>query len=285
MELSTILAFAVSGVLVGTLVGATGVGGGSLMTPILVLLFGVNPATAVGTDLLFAAATKSFGTVLHGLNRSVSWKVLGRLSLGSLPAAAATLWALRFVDPQASAVLITRALGVALLITSTAIVAQPFFQKLTARRRPSTAVEESFVEARNAQAIEAELARAEEECESRPGAAWRTVLLGTVLGGLVTLTSVGAGALGVVVLVALYPKVRGVRVVGTDIAHAVPLTLLAGLGHATLGGVDFPMLGALLCGSLPGVFLGTQLAFRVPERVLKQGLAAILFVVGSKFVF
>lgn len=279
MEFTTFLSFAVSGLLVGTLVGATGVGGGSLMTPILVLLFGVNPATAVGTDLLFAAVTKSFGTVLHGINRSVSWKVLGRLSLGSLPAAALTLWFLRDVDPKSTSVLITRALGIALLVTSTALALQPLVKKLMKRESVPPASTESDAE------LEARLARLEEENERRPGVAFRTVLLGAVLGALVTLTSVGAGALGVVVLVALYPKVRSVRIVGTDIAHAVPLTLVAGLGHASLGGVDFPMLGALLAGSIPGIFVGTQLAFRLPERVLKNGLAAILFAVGSKLVF
>lgn len=249
------------------------------MTPILVLLFGVSPATAVGTDLLFAAATKSFGTVLHGLNRSVSWKVLGRLSLGSLPAAGLTLWALReMVEPGSSAALITKALGLALLVTSTAIFAQPLLKKLFRKEEDSSSLELSGAE------LEAQIAREELEAESRPGTAWRTVLLGAVLGALVTLTSVGAGALGVVVLVALYPKVRSVRIVGTDIAHAVPLTLVAGLGHASLGGVDFSMLGALLCGSIPGIFLGTQLAFRLPERILKQGLAAILFAVGSKLL-
>ncbi|HSC86038.1 MAG TPA: sulfite exporter TauE/SafE family protein [Polyangiaceae bacterium] len=279
MDTVTFLSFAVSGLLVGTLVGATGVGGGSLMTPILVLLFGVNPATAVGTDLLFAGVTKSFGTLLHGLNRSVSWKVLGRLSLGSLPAAGITLWALRrFEDAQATAALMTHALGIALLITSTALLFQPWLQKLTKR---GSSPDEAAPSAEDAELV----ARLEAEAEDRPGVAMRTVLLGAVLGALVTFTSVGAGALGVVVLVALYPKVRSVRIVGTDIAHAVPLTLLAGAGHASLGGVDYGMLGALICGSIPGVVLGSQLAFRVSERVLKGGLGAILFAVGSKLVF
>jgi uncharacterized membrane protein YfcA len=149
---------------------------------------------------------------------------------------------------------------------------------------PADGAEGTPVDALEAAALEERVLRAEKESENRPGVGLRTVLLGAVLGVLVTLTSVGAGALGVVVLVALYPKVRSMRIVGTDIAHAVPLTLIAGVGHASQGGVDFTMLGALLTGSIPGVFIGTQLAFRLPERVLKNGLAAILFAVGSKLV-
>ena len=270
-----------SGFLVGSLVGATGVGGGSLMTPILVLIFGVPATTAVGTDLLFAAATKGFGTALHGLNQSVSWRVVARLSAGSLPAALGTLWLIReVVDPAAVKGIMTMGLGMALVVTSLTIFLQPWLKKWLGR---STAHSLAPADA-HAPGGDPQLLAEEALCEKRPSAGIKTVLVGAVLGAIVTLTSVGAGALGVMVLMALYPKVRSVRIVGTDIAHAVPLTLVAGLGHASTGGVDFSMLGALLLGSIPGILLGSHMAFRLPERSLKKTLAGILLLVGSKML-
>lgn len=275
------IAFTVSGFLVGALVGATGVGGGSLMTPILVLLFGVPASTAVGTDLLFAAATKGFGTALHGLNQSVSWRVVGRLALGSIPAALGTLLMIHYLlKPDAIKGIITTGLGTALLITSLSIIFQPLIKKLLGRK----AVHSLAPVAPALDGDSQQLLLEEKLCETRPGVAWKTVLVGLVLGVLVTLTSVGAGALGVMVLMALYPRVRSVRIVGTDIAHAVPLTLVAGLGHASTGAVNLAMLGSLLLGSIPGILLGSQLAFRLPERTMKQTLAAILMLVGGKLL-
>lgn len=282
MDLSTLLAFVLGGFLVGSLIGATGVGGGSLMTPILVMLFGVSPATAVGTDLLFAAVTKGVGTGLHGLNRSVSWTVVGRLCLGSVPASLAMLWLLHNVfDPQSVGTVIMTALGIALVVTSVAILSQGWIRRRWRRGRSPSEYPEPPEQSPRHRRILVDEAR----CEARPEAAMITVLVGAVLGALVTLTSVGAGALGVMVLMALYPKVRSVRVVGTDIAHAVPLTLVAGLGHASLGGVDFGMLGALLMGSIPGIALGAHVAFRLPERAMKQVLAVILMLVGGRLIF
>ncbi len=257
-----------SGFVVGTLVGATGVGGGSLMTPILVLLFGVSPTTAVGTDLLFASITKGFGTALHGFNRSISWPIVGALCAGSLPAALGTLWLIHDVlDRDAVAPVIRYALGVALVVTSCALLVQALRTK-----RPRADAE---APANGPSSDEPVFTRRVVVC---------TVATGAVLGCLVTLTSVGAGALGVMVLMALFPGIRSVRIVGTDIAHAVPLTLIAGLGHAGIGGVDFGMLGWLLLGSVPGIAVGTQASFRLPERAMKQLLAALLFVVGAKLV-
>lgn len=258
----------------GTLVGATGVGGGSLMTPILVLLFGVPASTAVGTDLIFASITKGVGTALHGFNRSVNWRIVAALCSGSLPASAFALWLLHGVlDREAVAPFIKYALGIALVVTSCALFVQ-------ALKKPSAA-KDGGGEAEDVPGVET-------PSSEDPPVTGRllagTVAVGVVLGTVVTLTSVGAGALGVMALMALYPRVRSVRIVGTDIAHAVPLTLLAGLGHAGLGSVDFRMLGWLLLGSVPGIVLGAHASFRLPERALKQVLAVLLMLTGGKLV-
>lgn len=278
------LSFSIAGFIVGTLIGATGVGGGSLMTPILVILFNIPANAAVGTDLLFASITKGVGTGLHGLNQSISWRVVARLAIGSLPASMTTLWvAHNYLDPDALAGVMTMTLGIALVATSLAIFFQPLLRKLF---RKESGPQLSQLPAGPDFSIEQQRLLAEEAaCESRPESAPLTILTGAVLGSLVTITSVGAGALGVMVLMTLYPKVRSVRIVGTDIAHAVPLTLVAGLGHASVGVVDYGMLGALLLGSIPGIALGSHIAFRLPERSLKRTLAVILFFVGGRLIF
>ncbi len=212
--------YAVSGFMVGMLVGLTGVGGGSLMTPLLVLLFRFHPATAVGTDLLYAAATKTVGTAVHGWRNTIEWQIVRRLASGSIPGAVFTLLALGHLGFQskAQAQVITTVLGVALLLTSLTVLFRPqilsFASKWLRQREPSPR-----------------------------RVAWLTVVTGVVLGVLVSLTSVGAGALGMTVLVLLYPRLATIRLVGSDIAHAVPLTLVAGLGHWMLGTVNLPLLG------------------------------------------
>jgi uncharacterized membrane protein YfcA len=255
--------YSLSGLGVGFLVGLTGVGGGSLMTPLLVLLFGVHPATAVGTDLLYAAATKATGTLVHGLKGSVDWRVTGRLALGSVPAAAVTLWLLQrhgLHSPAATA-LLQRVLGAALLVTSLALVFRPQLAAFAARHYSP------------------------ERVESPVRTALLTVLTGVVLGVLVSMTSVGAGAIGVTVLLLLYPRLPTARIVGSDVAHAVPLTLVAGMGHWLLGSVDVAMLLSLLIGSLPGIVLGSHLSARAPEAVLRNLLAAVLVLVGARLVW
>ena len=254
------LMYSASGLGVGFLVGLTGVGGGSLMTPLLVLIFGVHPATAVGTDLLYASVTKATGTLVHGLKGTIDWRVTGRLACGSVPAAAVTLWLLEHfgVRSQATMSMIQHILGVALLITSISLVFRPKLAAL-ATRRPR---------------------------EAGPA---RTVLLtvvtGAVLGALVSLTSVGAGAIGVTVLLLLYPALAVTRIVGSDIAHAVPLTLVAGMGHWLLGSVDVAMLLSLLIGSLPGIALGSHFSSRAPEALLRNLLAVVLVLVGARLVW
>lgn len=252
--------FSLSGFIVGLLVGQTGMGGGALMTPILVLLFGVHPATAVGTDLLYASVTKTVGTLVHGANHTVNWRIVGRLALGSVPATALTLAVISLADlnaPGASRVIGT-VLGVMLLITSGSL----FF------RRRFLALVGDRLERHGPRRVIA-----------------LTVFTGVVLGVLVTLSSVGAGAIGVTVLLLLYPRLPMALVVGSDIAHAVPLTLLGGIGHWWLGSVDWPILLSLLAGSVPGIVIGSYLAARVPDVVLRPLLAGTLVLVGARLVF
>ena len=252
--------FSLSGFVVGLLVGMTGVGGGSLMTPLLILLFGVHPATAVGTDLLYAAATKTGGSLVHGLARSIDWRVVRRLATGSVPATLATLAFLSRLDLDSAGArsAITFVLSVALFLTAFVLV---FGGPLIA------------------------LYRARVEALDVRHTAISTVLTGAALGVLVSISSVGAGAIGVVALVLLYPQLPMSRIVGSDIAHAVPLTLIAGGGHWLMGSVDWHIIGSLLAGSLPGIFIGSYFAVRIPERALKLVLASVLFVVASRMAY
>ena len=251
--------YVVAGFLVGLLVGMTGVGGGSLMTPILILLFGTSPATAVGTDLLFAAATKTVGSLVHGYNRTIEWRIVFRLAAGSIPATALTLVLLAALHMSAGGArhLIVAVIALALLLTAAMLLARG---KVTA-----------FAAPRIGHLDDAMIAKL-------------TVAMGAVLGVLVTISSVGAGALGMTLLVILYPGVRLVRLVGSDIAHAVPLTLVAGLGHWLLGSVDWLLMGSLLLGSVPGIILGSHVSARLPERLLRPILAVILLIVGVRML-
>ncbi len=252
--------YSLSGFAVGALVGMTGVGGGSLMTPLLILLFGVHPATAVGTDLLYAAATKTGGSLVHGYARSIDWRVVRRLATGSVPATLVTLAVLSHFNLSGDAArnLITLVLSVALLATAFVLV---FGEAIVAAYRARVA-----------------------ELNSQRTAV-NTVLVGLVLGVLVSISSVGAGAIGVIALIMLYPQLPMARIVGSDIAHAVPLTLIAGTGHWMMGSVDWHIIGSLLAGSLPGIFVGSYFAIRVPERALRLVLATTLFVVASRIVY
>ncbi len=252
--------FMISGFFVGMLIGQTGMGGGSLMTPILVLFFGVHPGTAVGTDLLYASATKTAGTLVHGLNHTVDWRIVARLASGSVPATVVTLAAISHYDingPTSGRVIGT-VLGVMLLLTALSLIFRRWF-----------------------------LRHIEPVLDGVPPhkAARLTVIIGVILGGLVTISSVGAGALGVTALLMLYPRVPMAVIVGSDIAHAVPLTLIAGLGHWWLGSVNWPLLTALLSGSIPGIVLGSYLSAHIPDGVLRPILAVTLIVVGGRLVF
>lgn len=256
------IAYIVAGLAVGFIVGMTGVGGGSLMTPIL-LYFGVSPANAVGTDLLYAAITKAGGIHVHHKKKNIDWKITGELALGSLPAAAITLWILHSISVDTDTLnrVIRVTLGYALMLTAVAIL---FKRKIFdySQRNNSWLTRMN----RRQQMI-------------------ATVITGMILGTVVTITSIGAGALGTVALFMLYPLLPTVRLVGTEIAHAVPLTLVAGMGHAGLGNVDWHLLVNLLIGSLPGIYLGSHMAHRVADHYLRPALAIMLAFVGTKLVF
>ncbi len=260
MEFAINPALSFSGLVVGLLVGLTGVGGGSLMTPLLVLLFGIKPATAVGTDLLYAAITKSGGSWVHHRHGHIDWRITGRLAAGSVPAAAVTLFILSRlgVDGHGASYAISFALGIALVLTAGSLIFRQRLLKLAQSRSNTNRPERQTV--------------------------ILTVLTGAIVGTLVSISSVGAGALGVTALTFLYPRLATVRVVGSDIAHAVPLTLVAGLGHWWLGTVDMSLLASLLIGSLPGIAIGSHLSARVPERALRPLLAAVLLLVGGKLI-
>ena len=258
------LAYVFAGFFVGVVVGLTGVGGGSLMTPILIFFFGVKPYMAVGTDLLFAAITKMGGTVSFARQRIVPWRVVGWLSVGSIPAALMTLAALHWIgpaNPQVQSVM-THSLGVALLLTAAAML----YKTLRGKQLPAA------------------LGVSDQERATQPRHWSLPVLFGALIGVLVTLTSVGAGAIGVSVLLVLYPLLPLPRIVAADIAYAVPLTLVAGLGHASLGSVDWPLLAKLLAGSLPGIWLGARLMHRTPERLVRAILSLLLAWAGTKLV-
>jgi len=254
-------AYSVAGFAVGAIVGLTGVGGGSLMTPLLVLLFGIHPSVAVGTDLLYASLTKAGGTVAHSLKGSVDWQVTRRLAAGSIPAAIATLLLVGHFAPggiDGAAGLIKVSLGVALVLTAVAIIFRHRIQAYALARFGG---------------------------QPRPlRTKWLTVLTGAVLGVLVSMSSVGAGALGITALLFLYPAMPALRIVGSDIAHAVPLTAVAGIGHWMLGSVDWFLLASLLVGSLPGIWVGTHISAKVPDRVLRPILATMLILVGAKMM-
>ncbi|MFY9961385.1 sulfite exporter TauE/SafE family protein [Pseudomonas sp.] len=254
--------FTIAGLVVGFIVGMTGVGGGSLMTPIL-LWFGISPATAVGTDLLYAAITKASGVWVHGKNKNIDWKITGWLTLGSVPAAALTLWFLSSLDAdtQAANAVIKQGLAVVLILTALAILFKSKLQAFASKH----AGDRYHLSGRALNVL--------------------TVITGIVLGVMVSLTSIGAGALGTVALFLLYPYLVTRRLVGTEIAHAVPLTLVAGLGHASMGNMDWSLLGYLLLGSLPGIYLGSHLTGRISDSVLRPCLAAMLLMIGYKLAF
>ncbi len=251
--------YSISGFLIGGLVGFTGVGGGALMTPLLVLLFGIVPSTAVGTDLIYASITKTSGTLVHGLHGTVEWGIVRRLATGSIPATILTILALKYLGAKEHGVsgLITTVLGFALILTAVTLI----FRKW----------------------LLAHLARFVEGLSERRRL-YMTIALGAFLGVLVSISSVGAGAIGVTILVLLYPQLPAARIVGSDIAHAVPLTFFAGIGHLFLGSIDWNLLVSLLIGSLPGIAIGSHLAARVPDRVLRPILASTLAFTGARLI-
>ena len=254
------LTYILSGFAVGLLVGMTGVGGGSLMTPLLTLLFGVTPSVAVGTDLAFASLTKSAGTITHRKRGNVQWHIVGRLCIGALPAALLATLALQYLGPLNAAIgqVIRYSIAVSVLLTVVAIL---FRTRMLA-----------WVHARPGRQL-----------QGRSLAA-ATIAAGAILGTLVTVSSIGAGAIGATLLVMLYPKLSPAEIAGTDIAYAVPLTAIAAVGHWWLGSINWALLAALLVGSVPGITLGSWAARAVPERFLRGMLAMTLATVAFKLI-
>lgn len=255
------LAHALSGFLVGILVGVTGVGGGSLMAPILILIFGVAPTTAVGTDLLFAAATKTVGGVIHHAKHSADLTVVRRLAIGSIPATIVTLLILQGMHwSQVKHGWLPIALGIVLVATAVATLARPALHRYVL----STGTRDGMMK-------------------------WQlplTIVAGAALGILVTLTSIGAGALGATLLVFLYPlRLSAKEIVGTDIVHAIPLTLIGGIGYFLIGSVDGHLLLNLLIGSIPGIIIGSLLVHKVSEKLVRIALSVILVVTGARLIF
>jgi hypothetical protein len=245
-----------SGLAVGVIVGLTGVGGGSLMTPLLMGVFRLEPVIAIGTDLWFAALTKTSGAVAHARHRHVDWPLTLQLLAGSVPAALATLGALHASGmTRAWAAALTITLGIALLLTALAVACRPTWGRIGLR-------------------LEKHLSQGQR--------AALTITAGALLGVCVTLSSVGAGALGVTMMLLLHPRLPTRTLVGTDIAHAVPLTLIAGIGHALMGHVEWLLLTSLLIGSVPGIWIGAQLTRRLPEGLIRGLLCCSLVTAGAK---
>lgn len=254
------VSYIASGFAVGLLVGLTGVGGGSLMTPLLTLLFGIHPSVAVGTDLAFASVTKAAGTVAHRYSGNVRWDIVRLLCLGALPAALAATFGLRLLGPlnHEIGLVIRYSIAVSVLLTVVAIIFRGQMQRWIT-------------------------AQPERQLQGRPLAA-ATIFAGAVLGVLVTISSIGAGAIGATILVLLYPRLSAAQVAGTDIAYAVPLTAIAAFGHWWLGTLNWNLLGTLLLGSLPGITLGSLAARAIPEKFLRWLLASTLTGVAAKLV-
>ena len=250
----------ISGFAVGLLVGVTGVGGGSLMTPLLTLGFGYSPTVAVGTDLAFAAVTKSVGTLVHGRYGQVHWRAVASLCAGSLPAALVTLLFIRHVGPASHGLMhaIRIIIGVSVLLTVLALALRtPILNRLS-------------------------------RCGAYPlrgrTQILATIVAGAVLGVLITLSSIGAGAIGATLIFLLYPTLAPAEVAGTDIAYAVPLTVVAAAGHWWLGHLDWPLLGALLLGSVPGIWLGARVARALPQRYVRATLATALTLLAVRLI-
>lgn len=255
-----ILYYILAGAGVGLAVGLTGVGGGSLMTPLL-LMFGFPPHIAIGTDLVYASATKATGVYTHHRQQTIEWPIVRRLLAGCIPASAAAVVLLSFffTNPDDYKDILVSTLGTMLILTSIVLIFRPW-----------------ILRHRDVESTDTFLVRHQKSL---------TVVSGVFLGFAVTLSSVGAGAFGTAILMLLYPNLSGMRIVGTDLAYAVPLTFMAGMGHWHLGNIDWYLLGSLLIGSIPAIQLGTRLARRLPNRVLQSALAAILLCIGLKYTF
>jgi uncharacterized protein len=263
------LEFILAGVLVGFCVGVTGVGGGSLMTPILISLFRIEPHIAIGTDLIYAAISKFCGSLVHAKKLNIVWPIVIWLAIGSIPASLATTWVLDNYLSQSSSykALLTTVLGFMLTLTGISIVFRGYIEKFFSK----------FSKKLDAETIEQERQRLKDK-------RFYILIMGIILGVFVTLSSVGAGAFGIMALIIMFPNLPMIRIIGSDVVHAVLLTLVAGLGHMNSGNVDFTLLMWLLVGSIPAIIVGTLLSSRLPEKIIRKILGITLFALGINFM-
>ncbi len=261
--------YILAGVLVGFCVGVTGVGGGSLMTPILITLFKIEPHIAIGTDLLYAAISKFFGSVVHAKKLNIVWPIVIWLAVGSIPASIATTWVLDNYLSQSThyKAILTMVLGFMLTITGISIVFRTQVERFFSRfGKPMT---------------NEDIDQQRERLKSKRV---QIALMGIVLGIFVTLSSVGAGAFGIMALIIMFPNLPMIRIIGSDVVHAVLLTLVAGMGHMSSGNVDFELLMLLLIGSIPAIIVGTLVSSRLPEKIIRKILGITLFALGINFM-
>ncbi|MFI8009333.1 sulfite exporter TauE/SafE family protein [Acinetobacter sp. ABJ-A23_2] len=260
--------FILAGMLVGFCVGITGVGGGSLMTPILIGLFRIEPHIAIGTDLLYAAISKFCGSMVHAKKLNIVWPIVLWLAVGSIPASFGTAWVLEHYLSQSThyKAVLTMVLGFMLTLTGVSIIFR-------------SRIEKFFSKFRNK-----EITHAENEQLAVQNKRTYIVIMGIILGVFVTLSSVGAGAFGIMALVIMFPNLPMIRIIGSDVVHAVLLTLVAGLGHMSAGNVDFMLLMWLLVGSIPAIIIGTLISSRMPERLIRKILGITLFALGVNFM-
>lgn len=267
-KMSGAFEFILAGMLVGFCVGITGVGGGSLMTPILIGLFRIEPHIAIGTDLLYAAISKFCGSMVHAKKLNIVWPIVLWLAVGSIPASFGTAWVLEHYLSQSThyKAVLTMVLGFMLTLTGVSIIfrtrIEKFFNKF--RNKENTQTENEQLAVQNKRTY--------------------IVIMGIILGVFVTLSSVGAGAFGIMALVIMFPNLPMIRIIGSDVVHAVLLTLVAGLGHMSAGNVDFMLLMWLLVGSIPAIIIGTLISSRMPERLIRKILGITLFALGVNFM-
>ncbi|WP_180060128.1 MULTISPECIES: sulfite exporter TauE/SafE family protein [unclassified Acinetobacter] len=267
------LEFILAGVIVGFCVGITGVGGGSLMTPILISLYKIEPHIAIGTDLLYAAISKFCGSLVHARKMNIVWTIVIWLAVGSIPASFATHWVLENYLSQSThyKTVLTMFLGFMLTITGISIIFRGHIEKFFNKFRKTDQFDD----------MSADLERINFQAKNKRA---YIIIMGIILGVFVTLSSVGAGAFGIMALVLMFPNLPMIRIIGSDVVHAVLLTLVAGLGHMSSGNVDFHLLGWLLVGSIPAIVVGTLISSRLPEKVIRKVLGITLFVLGMNFI-
>ncbi|MDN5512749.1 sulfite exporter TauE/SafE family protein [Acinetobacter sp.] len=264
--------YILAGVLVGFCVGITGVGGGSLMTPILISLFKIEPHIAIGTDLLYAAISKFCGSMVHAKKMNIVWPIVIWLAVGSIPASFATHWVLENYLSQSSSYksVLTMVLGFMLTLTGVSIIFRGHIERFFTKFRKDEPLD-----------MTQDLEKVNFQTKNKRA---YIVIMGIILGVFVTLSSVGAGAFGIMALVLMFPNLPMIRIIGSDVVHAVLLTLVAGLGHMSSGNVDLHLLGWLLVGSIPAIVVGTLISSRLPEKIIRKILGITLFALGMNFM-